>query len=366
MGLEHLLVLEQDIVTDTIHAAIKGGVNYFDCLGQNVFSGESADYAEFSKLGNALEGYRDSVYITYIANSLRSPQDTERDFDNFLRLSRTDRADIFVIACCDKDVEYERVTGGGSLLEFARKLRSGGKVDYIGFSTHSTGVAHKVIESGAFDVLMYPVNPAFDVVADEEKYISKDLGKLWDAAYDYSANSENILGLNRKSVFDACERAGLGLVAMKPFAAGWLFREDINTCGFTPVNLISYALAQNGVSTVIPGCTSPREIEDILKYCSCGDAERDFSAAVAQSRWNVAGNCLYCNHCRPCTTGIDIAAVNRLLDGAKNGNTDELRKRYGLLETNAAACVKCGECEKRCPFNVKIIEKMERAAGLFG
>jgi predicted aldo/keto reductase-like oxidoreductase len=42
------------------------------------------------------------------------------------------------------------------------------------------------------------------------------------------------------------------------------------------------------------------------------------------------------------------------------------REHYKLLAHHASECVKCGGCETRCPFGVKIIEGMEKAAELFG
>ena len=365
MGLEHLLPLEEPIVIDTIRTAINGGVNYFDCLSGKDFAGESDINGEYTKLGKALDGFRDKVYISFLANANRSDKDdfldgTKNSFGCFLREVKTDRADIFMIAFCDKLTEFDRITSDG-LLDYAKKLQSENKVRFIGISTHSSDIAHKAIESGDFDVLMYPVNPAFDVVTNEEEYIENDLGKLWDAAYDYkSENLENTdAKLIRKDIYTECVKNNIGLIVMKPFGGGFLFREDINT-GFTPLNLIAYALTQNGVSTVIPGCTNPQQIGDILKYYDYKDSdyELDFSKAVSNSRWNIKGCCQYCNHCLPCSAGINIGQINRIID---NKSASE----YKSLRIKASDCVKCGECEKRCPFDVKITERIDLAVKMF-
>lgn len=365
MGLEHLLDKDQSLVTETIRTAVNGGVNYFDCLSLKDFGEPSSINEQFTKLGNALEGVRDKVYITYIANALHSVADTELGFECFLRELKTNHADIFMIACCDKMTEFERVTGNESLLSYARRLRGEGKAGYIGLSTHSSEVAYKTIGSGEFDVMMYPVNPAFDVVDDEEKYISDNLGKLWDAAYDYNSDGKD--SAPRRSVYSECERREIGLVAMKPFAGGFIFGVE-KDAGFTPLNLLSYALTQNGVSTVVPGCSNQREIEEILTYYTCSGDALDYSDAVAKSRWSVKGNCLYCNHCLPCSANIDIAKINKLADSvtAKDGVVpDNIMKKYASLTANASSCVKCGGCEKKCPFQVEIIKKMERTAAIF-
>ncbi|MCI6141609.1 MAG: 4Fe-4S binding protein [Gemmiger sp.] len=37
-----------------------------------------------------------------------------------------------------------------------------------------------------------------------------------------------------------------------------------------------------------------------------------------------------------------------------------------MLEKTASACIGCHACESRCPFGVKIAERMKKTAALFG
>jgi Predicted oxidoreductases of the aldo/keto reductase family len=215
-----------------------------------------------------------------------------------------------------------------------------------------------VINSGEFDVLMFPINPAFDVIADEEKYDSDILGNIWHAAYIYTS-AEKSGYQPRKHVYSECARNDMGLVAMKPFAGGFILEVE-KDAGFAPLNLISYVLAQNGVSTVIPGCSSTQEIKEILSYYTCPGDVLDYSQAVSKSRWSLKGNCLYCSHCLPCSADINITKINKLIDSFKNqakSNTNTLFYEYGLLDVKASSCIECGDCIKRCPFQVHIIEK---------
>ena len=59
--------------------------------------------------------------------------------------------------------------------------------------------------------------------------------------------------------------------------------------------------------------------------------------------------------------------VNKLYDLASMQDTvpPTVRAHYEGLSAHAADCVKCGSCEKRCPFGVHIIERMQQAAELF-
>lgn len=359
MGLEHLLSKDQDTVTNTIKAAIDAGVNYFDCLSTAEYAENTKTNEGYERLAIAIDGQREKLTLTFLAFVNRPLAYTQGDFECFLKTLNTGCADIFIVACCDKQVELDAVAAPGGLLEYAKALRAEGKIKHIGFSTHNSEIAHKVIESGEYDVLMYPINPAFDVVANEEVFNSDILGNIWDAAYNYAVAPENT-PQPRKDVYAACEQHNIGLVAMKPFAGGFIFEVE-KDAGFTALNLVSYALEQVGVSAVIPGCTSPEEIGEILSYYTAPAAARDYSEAVAKSRWSAKGHCLYCNHCLPCPANIDIARVNKLLNSA---DADAAQK-YAALNVKASACLKCGICESRCPFEVKVIDRMASAAEVF-
>jgi predicted aldo/keto reductase-like oxidoreductase len=363
MGLEHLLDKDEQIVLDTIHAAIDGGVTYFDC-----FPGHEGGHDEenYVKLGRAINGKRDKLCLSHIA-AARTTAEVQTNFEKWLSALNTDYTDVFMIACCDKVKDYNDIIGEGGILEAAKKLKSDGKARFIGISTHSMDIAFKAINSKDFDVLMFPINPAFDVLDDEKKYNEDMLGNLWDKAYVYNPKGESS-DLPRKSVYSACKNNGIALVAMKPFAGGFVFGVE-QEAGFTPVNLISYALTQTGLSTVVPGCESPEQVRSILTYYTCPDAERDYSGAVAKSRWSIKGKCLYCNHCLPCPADINIGQVNKLLDTLDITTPSDkaaVQDEYMVLPVKSSACMRCGECESRCPFAVPVIERMEQAERAFG
>lgn len=73
-------------------------------------------------------------------------------------------------------------------------------------------------------------------------------------------------------------------------------------------------------------------------------------------------------HCAPCPKGIDIASVNKFFDlaGAYDEVPDSLREHYRSLGATAEACIACRACEGRCPFGVRVAERMAAAAELFG
>ena len=48
------------------------------------------------------------------------------------------------------------------------------------------------------------------------------------------------------------------------------------------------------------------------------------------------------------------------------GTPQSVRAHYEALTPTASACLGCGACESRCPFGVKIAQRMRKAADLFG
>lgn len=85
-------------------------------------------------------------------------------------------------------------------------------------------------------------------------------------------------------------------------------------------------------------------------------------------RASFQGHCMYCGHCAPCPAGIDIAKINQFYDlsVAQGSAPETVKDHYDRLGKGASACIGCGACEGRCPFQVAVREKMKEAARLFG
>jgi predicted aldo/keto reductase-like oxidoreductase len=354
LGTEYLHKKPRETVVATIRAAIERGVSYFDV----VFS-----FAEYlDNLAVAFQGCRDKVILTGHLGSgekdgqyrkTRSPKKSEAHFLDLLSRLDTDHVDVLFLHNCDSQKDYDRLMGPAGVLCLARRLREEGKARFLGFSGHTVATALQAVESGIVDVLMFPISMAAHAAP------------------------------GKQDLFRACVKHGVGLVAMKPFAGGKLLREERTirvarymaggaesfkikkTAPITPVQCLAYVLAQVGVSTALPGCANPQQVEAALAYLDASEEERDFSAHLAEFEQVVEGECVYCNHCLPCPAEIDIAQVNRLLDMAQQRVTAEVRGAYAALPARASACTQCGACVERCPFGVDVTDRMEQAAAMF-
>jgi hypothetical protein len=353
LGTEHLLGLPRETVIAVIREAIDRGINYFDV----VFS--HPEYLD--DLGAAFRGHRERVFLTgHLGSTVKdgqycraeSAKTSEAFFLDVLSRLNTAYVDVLHLHNLNTAREWANASKPGARLERACRLRDEGKARFIGISGHYANVVSGAIDTGQVDVVMFPVNLLGHAVP------------------------------GRMELQDRCVQRDIGLVAMKPYGGGKLlsykgtfrvakyhtggetFKARMPS-GVTPVQCLSYVLAQVGVSTALVGLKAPSEVAAALDILDATETARDFSRLVSAFGRAVEGECVYCNHCLPCPVVIDIAQVSRLVDAAQSGITGSLRLAYGALPTSASACTECGVCVQRCPFGVEVIAKVRQAVEVF-
>ncbi|MHB0858192.1 MAG: aldo/keto reductase [Anaerolineae bacterium] len=359
LGAEHLDTASDELIRSVVDEAVDHGASYIDLMMAKPHVRDA--------FGKALKGKRDKAVIaghlgvTLVDGQYNRSRDKvlcEQYFDDLLVRLQTDHIDVLMLHYCDEIADFENIAGASGVLELAVRLKQAGKARTIGMSSHMAPVCKLAVETGHVEVLMFPVNPAFDMLAAETHI---------DVFFENKVYHEQEPVMGRKAFFQECERQGVAIVAMKAYAAGRLFEKDNpSSIVMTPVQCIHYALSQPGVCVALPGCKSPEEVRAALAYLDASEAEKDYAEILSATRWNLKGSCMYCNHCLPCPQGIDIAAVTALLDSAASGVSAILEAKYKALEATGGDCIQCGACMERCPFHVDVIENMERAAALFG
>lgn len=362
LGCEHLDGKPYAVVEETIHAALDNGINLMDLF----MPGEEVR----SNIGRALAGRRDrmmiqghicSVDLNQQYDISRDPAVCRRYFETLLRCLRTDYIDFGMLFFVDSAADYSAAFES-DILEYAQDLKRRGVIRAIGASSHNPVTARRIVESGVVDLLMFSINPAFDMMPPDSE-LEKMIG----------APGELMTGMNpvRAELYRLCEQRGVGITVMKSLGAGKLISPE-HTPFCKPLTVsqsIHYALTRPAVVSALVGCCSAAQVREAVGYLELSDAERDYAPIVGSRRNDFKGNCVYCNHCRPCPAGIDIAAVNKYLDIAKLEESTippSIAQHYRALEHTASQCIGCGSCEKRCPFGVPVIENMKLAARLFG
>ena len=364
LGGEYLEGKPASLVNDVVSAAMDGGVNILDCFMSN------PDVR--SNLGTALKGRRDRMYIQGHLRSVWKDGQYGRTMDmdevrfffkDFLDRFQTDYVDIGIIHLIDNPQDYDRIFDG-PILEYALKLKELGVIRSLGISSHNPVQALRAAKSGVIDMMLFSINPAYDVM-DENAPRPKKL----DSGF---FNDIEVAGVNsvREELYSYCEANGIGITVMKTLAAGALL--DARTSPFgaalTVPQCIHYALTRPVVASVLLGMQSVEQVADCLSYENLDDGEKDYSFIFSKApKFSMNGRCVYCNHCLPCSAHIDIAQVNKYLDMACLDDTPmaTLKEHYHALEHNADECIACHACESRCPFGVDIVQRMMKAREMF-
>ena len=325
-----------------------------------------------SGLGKALRGRRDKFILQAHLCTIwkdgqykrtREMKEVREGFEDQLSRLETDHVEIGMIHYIDSMEEWERVLHG-PVMEYAKELKAAGRIGCIGLSSHNPQVGIAAAESGLVDVLLFSVNPCYDLQPAME-----DIEELMGAE-SYQGDFLN-MDPERKRLYETCQRLGVGITVMKAFGGGNLLSDELSLAGkaLTPWQCIHYALTRPAVASVMAGARSLEELRDCAAYEEASDEERDYAAAFASlPKISWKGHCMYCGHCAPCPQGIDVAAVTKLLNLAKAQEElpETVREHYAVLEHGGGECIACGACEKRCPFEVPAIENMKQAAQLFG
>ena len=292
----------------------------------------------------------------------RNLAEVKTSFEKMMQNLGTERADIGMIHYVDSEETWNKVISDG-ILDYAKQLKREGRIGHIGMSSHNPLVALKAVESGEIEVLMFSVNPCYDLLPGDE-----DVNKLFEEN-SYSKPLFNIDPV-REKLYETCQRRGVGITVMKVFGGGDLLTDD-SPAGkaLTVPQCIHYALTRPAVSTVFAGAHTEAELAASLRYEEASEEERDYAAVFATfPKISWQGHCMYCGHCAPCPKGIEVASVTKFLNLAKAQKAvpETVREHYNALRAHAGDCIACGACEKRCPFGVRIIENMKAARAVFG
>lgn len=364
LGCEGFMGKDRDEFIRMFDRALEAGINFIDMYTPN---------PEFrDNLGAAIRGRREQVVLQgHICSAWENGQYLRtRDikkvlaaFEDQLQRIGTDHMDIGMIHYVDSDSDFHEVFDG-EIIRYCQELKEQGKIRTIGLSSHNPLVAKKAVESGYIDVLMFSVNAAYDM-----QPASEDVNELWEPE-NYAAGLTN-MNPDRKELYELCEKENVAIDVMKAFGGGDMLSAELSPFGvaFSEYQCIEYCLTRPGVVSVMAGCRSVEEIDKIVSYYGASREERDYSLVLSgMKKFKFHGNCMYCGHCAPCSVGIRVADVNKYLNLclAQGEVPETVADHYKLLEHHASECVECRKCETNCPFGVEIVEKMRKAAGVFG
>ena len=185
--------------------------------------------------------------------------------------------------------------------------------------------------------------------------------------------------------YEVARKHGKSIVIMEPVKGGALADpipavKDIlyqaNPTASFASWAVRYAASLEGIITVLSGMSNVEQMEDNLSYMKefkpLSQEEREVIGAVRAVYDGI--DSIPCTRCRYCVDGCPkqipipqiFAARNRqlVLGQMERGAADYARAIEGV--GSAADCIACGQCERACPQQIRIIEQLKAAAENFG
>lgn len=347
---------------EIVRRAAQAGVNIVDCW--------MADPAVRRALGAAVCEQRDHWVVQgHFGATWQDGQYVRtRDLDKvvpaweFLLECFGGHIELGLIHYVDAVDEFKAIMDS-PFIDYIRAEKAAGHIDHIGLSTHNPEVALVACDYPEVEMVMFSMNPAFDMLPPSE-----NIETLFVEHYDDALSN---VDPKRQELLRACSMHGVGITVMKPFAGGRLLDASKSPFGaaMTTTQCIEYCLARPAVASVMTGFRTIEELEGCLAYEDATPAEKDFGRVLAAApAHSYFGQCIYCGHCQPCVMGINIAEVNKFADLALAHDEvpPSVREHYKALPAHAEDCIGCHRCERNCPFGVKIAQRMRQTAKLFG
>ena len=340
-----------------IRYAIDHGVNYIDTAYP--YHGGNSEVV----VGKALEdGYRERVRVATKLPiwMINSREDLDRVFNEQLRKLRTDRVDFYLMHGLNRE-RWSKVLEL-NILDWAERMVADGRIGYLGFSFHDEFEVFKEIIDGYGGWTLCQI-----------------LYNYMDV--DFQAG--------RRGLKYAASK-GLAVVVMEPIRGGMLAIKpppeiqaiwDEADVKRSPAEwALQWVWNHPEVSVALSGMSTMEQvIENVRSADRSGPnkltrKELELISRVREMylRYGFIG-CTGCRYCTPCPQGVNIPDIFKLYNEFLKSSRDrevqrrviERYRREIPPESGAKNCVKCGECEEKCPQQLPIRELLAKAARTF-
>jgi hypothetical protein len=315
-----------------IERAADIGINYFDTArGYQHGNNERM-------VGAALGAKRKGLIL-----STKSPSDNKtallKDLDTSLTELKTDYVDIWYLHAKDTPAAIH-----DDMIEAQHIAKQQGKIRFAGMSSHALPkMAEWTVDKKAFDVVLTVYNFTMDARMDE--------------------------------AIAAVAKTGTGVVAMKIMAGGTHARRSGEPIDprtqreGAMLAALKWVLNKPNISTTIPSMTDMDQLDENLRAMSEKFSPADEKILSAQLEQIKPLYCRFCGQCDgACAKGLQVADTLRILTYADGyGQFALARERFNELPSHHATvrCADCTECTVKCPYGVRVSERIARAQELF-
>lgn len=339
--------IDQKKAEQEMKEAVDSGVNYFDTA--YTYGGSEVCLGKF-----LAKGYRDKVNIaTKLPHYyVKKIEDMERYFNEQLERLQTDHVEYYLMHMLNDVETWERLVGLG-MKDWIEKKKSEGKIGNIGFSFHGgTEQFIRIIDAYEWDFCQIQFN------------------------YMDEHSQAGLTGLRYAS------KKGLPVIIMEPLRGGRLVQGlPENAKKIFEKAVPKRSTAEWGlrwvwnhpeVTVILSGMNDISQVEENVRIASKAQAdsltEKDmelFERVKTEINKKIKVGCTGCGYCMPCPQGVDIPGCFSAYNTRYTDNWYTGFKTYFMCttlrknQTNAAKCIQCGKCEKHCPQNIPIREKLK-------
>ena len=324
-------------VKQQIAIAMAAGVNYFD-TAYFYHRGKSEVCA-----GEVLSAYPRSSYMLadkMPVSLLRQPADLERIWQEQLKRCKVEYFDFYLLHALTAG-QWKKAKRL-KVYEFLKKKKDEGKIRHLGFSFHDTPeVLQEIASAHPWDFAQIQLNYLdWTIYRSREQY-------------------EVLTKLGIPVIVMEPLRGG-ALATLNPEASGILKRQ--NPEASTASWAFRYVGSLPNVLCILSGMTLTEHLEDNIRtftdFKPLTASERGaIDSALAAYQKSGIVPCTGCRYCLPCPVGVNIPKIFSLYNNATiSGNKNRLKRGYAQLskKEQAASCVSCGLCKKKCPQKIDI------------
>ena len=304
----------EETAISIVRESLALGINFIDT--SRMYTNSEA------RIGKAIAGKRSEVIIA-TKSATRTADGVAADMETSLKDLQTDFIDLYQFHNVSTPQDLKAVLAAGGPFDIVRKARDAGTVKHIGITSHRLAVAKEALLTDCFETVMLGLNFVNTDAADE--------------------------------VIPLARERDIGIIIMKPMAGGMLAN---------PVLSFKYLQQFPDVVQLI-GIARLGEMPENINIVETAEplTETELAEMNRIKQELGSGFCRMCNYCQPCPQKIMISAIMYTEVALKRYDPEIIFKgQWDKFMQKVDDCSDCGECEKRCPYELPIRERIKAAA----